>query len=99
MQLRRSCRRNHLPAASCAARPDAAYKFKREYTPKPDPSSRKPPPGPSVSVKILFACSSDKEGNATVKRYPASGASSLTSSAPLAFFSYTTGKLYVCVDA
>ena len=49
---------------------DAAYKLIREYTPKAEPLSKKPPPGPSVSVKIRSASFSVKPGDALAAGAP-----------------------------
>lgn len=50
--------RRHFMGASAAAFPAAANRSRREWMPKADPSSRKPPPGPSVEVRMSSASAS-----------------------------------------
>jgi hypothetical protein len=77
---------NHVPETICSARRAAAWRLSREYTPSSEPLSKNPPPGPSVSVRILSACSRLREGNACVGRYPGCGANFSTSSRSPAFW-------------
>jgi len=59
-----------------------------EYTPNTEPLSRNPPPGPSVSGRILSACSRLKEGKAFVPSPVVVGAAQIG----------IIGRIYVVIE-